>query len=243
MKRFTRQIVLWAAFALFPAAVQGQMVNDFTGSVGPSEYLNFVGAGSAVVSDRYLDGQRVYVGPYVGQFVQGGVASPSFSLICVDFENTATSQQVQASSLSTADTDPMWANTRLGSGSATSYRQLAYFGSLFDSWQGLGYGTDQRTVWTSLHSAIWGLATGDPIGGTSYALRDRIITNQLAAAQSFDADGWYVLSGEGTNAGQEMLMRTPASTVPEPSTYLLMATGLLFLAVFGRKRLKQVESA
>ncbi len=240
MKKLTAQIVLWSVFALFPAMAQGQWIDDYEGVLNGEEYLRFEGVGDAVVSDRGLtaSGQRVYVGPYRGSF--SGVTSPSFSILCVDFVHTAGSQQVAVSGIG-SDAGDILPTTRLNV--TGIYRSLAYYGSLFDSWDNLGYGTDRRTVWTALHSAIWTVATGSDIGGATYALRDRILADHSASAAAYSADGWYVLSGTNGYDRQEMLIRTPASTVPEPSTYLLMATGLLFLAVFGRKRLKNIESA
>ncbi|MDZ7778820.1 MAG: PEP-CTERM sorting domain-containing protein [Gemmatimonadota bacterium] len=238
MKRFARSIVLWAVFALFPVSVSAQ-ITDFTGTLGSEEYMNFV-SGSDVVSDRYLDGNRVYVGPYVGNFDRGdGLTTPNFSLLCVDFDNYAGSQRVNVTGLGSASDDSDLGATRLGgsAGSLTRYRQAAYLGSLFDSWEGLEYDAGQGQLWTAIHSAVWTVMTGREIGGSEYDLRDRILADHSEASGDFTADGWYVLSGEGDETAQEMLIRTPASTVPEPSTYLLMATGLLFLVAFGRKRM------
>ena len=239
MRKLAKQIVLWSAFALFPVTAQGQWIDDYEGVLNGEEYLEFQGVGDALVSDRGLtaSGQYVYVGPYRGNF--SGVTSPSFSILCVDFAHTAGSQQVAVSGIGSGAPDILPATRMDVTG---IYRALAYYGSLFDSWDALGYGTDRRTVWTALHSAIWTIATGTNVGGATYALRDRILLDHAGAATTYSADGWYVLSGTDGYDRQEMLIRTPASTVPEPSTYLLMATGLLFLAVFGRKRLENVES-
>jgi hypothetical protein len=163
----------------------------------------------------------------------------------VDFNHYAGSQTVNVTDIGLGQSDAGLGATRLGSsdGNLGRYRQAAYLASLFDSWESLGYGADQRTVWSGIHSAIWSLMTLDPIGGTSYALRDQIIDDHGADGLAFSGDGWYLLSPDGNYNGQEMLIRGPASTVPEPSTYLLMATGLLLLAAFGRKRMKQFGEA
>jgi len=63
-------------------------------------------------------------------------------------------------------------------------------------------------------------------------------------AAAFNTDGWYILSENDvtlghSDSGQEFLMRAdvPATVNPEPSTYLLLGTGLFFLVTVGRKRL------
>ncbi|MEX2465696.1 MAG: PEP-CTERM sorting domain-containing protein [Gemmatimonadota bacterium] len=241
MKRHAKQIVLWAAFLLLPVSVDAQ-ITDYTGSLGTTEYLNFVGAGGdAEVSSWSEDGSRYYVGPYVGEFQTGGVTSPRFSLICVDFDHYAGDQEVDVTGLGSGQTDAGLGATRLGdaSGSLSTYRQAAYLGSLMDSWA--DHGPDRPTVFSGLHAAIWTLMTGRDIGGSDYDYRDDFLALASLEAASFDTDGWYVLSAADGYDGQEMLIRTPASTVPEPSTYLLMATGLLFLVFFGRKRMRDLN--
>ncbi|MEX2472177.1 MAG: PEP-CTERM sorting domain-containing protein [Gemmatimonadota bacterium] len=238
MKRFTRQIVLWAAFALFPAAVQGQWIDDYQGVLNDGEtyFLDYQNPGYNVASSRTFNGQRVYVGPYEGAF-GGGVTAPSFSIICIDFDAYAGDQNVIVTSLADAMSDSDLGNTRLAgaAGSLTRYRQAAYYASLFDSWGALG--TDQQDVWTDIHAMIWnGMSDTFSDSGTVQTAFD------LNAALDYSADGWYVLTGTGDDPGQEMLVRTRTATVPEPSTYLLMATGLFFLAVLGRKRRDQVEA-
>jgi hypothetical protein len=242
MKRHAKLIVLWTAFLMFPMSVNAQ-ITDYMGPLGDSEYLNFLNAGERVASTWTENGSRVYVGPYVGAFGQG-VTDPQFSLICVDFENYAGDQQVNVTGLGSVGDDDGLGATRLGtaSGSLLKYRQAAYLGSLFDE----DWGTDRRSAWSAIHAAIWTIMTGDWVGGgeLDYAGRnDFIAASELAVADGYSADGWYLLSAANGYNGQEMLIRTPASTVPEPSTYLLMATGLLFLVFFGRKRMRELEQA
>lgn len=244
MKRFTSQIVLWAAFALFPVAVQGQWIDDYQGVLNDGEtyFLDYQNAGSNTASTRTFSSDefsgRVYVGPYEGRF--GGLTAPSFSIICIDFEAFAGDQNVVVTSLGDAGSDGDLGNTRLGTqaGSLNRYRQAAYYASLFDSWEDLG--TSRQSVWTDIHAMIWSGMSDSFVDSAPNSTPGLLA--HAGAAEDYSADGWYVLTGTGDNPGQEMLVRTRTATVPEPSTYLLMATGLFFLAVLGRKRRDQVEA-
>lgn len=235
MKRLFSSIVLWTVLVFVPAPAAAQ-ITDYEGVLGAQEYLNFLNAGQNVVSDWTTEsGQHVYVGPYVGAF-GAGVTNPSFSIICVDFYNTAGDQWVNVTSLGDASGDADMSLTRLGDsgGSFLKYRQAAYLASLFDDGTLYANTTERRSVWSGIHASIWSLMTGDNIGGG--------LDNGLLAGfpADFDSSEWYVLSGVD-GARQEMLIRGPASTVPEPSAYLLMATGLAFLFVFGRKRMGRLD--
>jgi hypothetical protein len=225
--RRTPLVVAGLTLALLPSATAAQLYDG--PPLDAQEYLQFVGAGDAVVATW----GGVYLGPYEGSFLTP--TTPTFSLYCVDYTHHATSQWVDVTQLSGgAD----FGSTRLGS--FETYRHTAYLSSLFDSWQTLG--DDKRTVWSGIHAAIWSLTNDQDLGsGETLAVRDLLLTDpfHLAGAASFETDGWYVLSPGtepyGGRDGQEFLIRAQ-STVPEPSTYLLMGTGLLLLAAFSRKR-------
>lgn len=240
MKRLATSIVFWSLIALLPVPATAQITN-YAGALGNQEYLDFVGGSGVVSTWTTPTGSRVYVGPYTGRFATGGVTSPQFSLICVDFEHYAGDQWVNVTNLGSGQSDGGLGATRLGSaaGSLSTYRQAAYLGSLFESWQ--SFGSDRRTVWSGIHAAIWTLMSGSNVPGGTYAARDNFLQLASLNGSSFEADGWHVLSpGQGYN-GQEMLIRT--NTVPEPSTYLLMGTGLILLFVFGRRRMKQLGTS
>jgi len=235
-------IILWSLLALLPVTVHAQVTN-YSGVVGASEYMDFV-SGSGVASEwRTSSGSRVQVGPYNGRFTTNGVTSAQFSLICVDYDHFAGDQWVNTTGLGTGQSDSGLGATRLGSstGNLLRYRQAAYLGSLFDSWQ--TFGSDQRSVFSAIHAAIWTLmgASDGYVGGSDYAFRDRFLSMAALDGSDYSADGWYVLSPAQGYNGQEMLIRT--NTVPEPSTYLLMGTGLLMLLLFGRKRMREVHQS
>lgn len=216
------------ALALFVSPAAAQLYEG--PPLDEHEYLQFVGAGDESGTEVATWG-GVYIGPYSGYFTTP--TTPAFSLYCVDYSHYAKSQWVDVTRL--AD-DASFASTRYGD--FATYQRTAYLSSLFNSWQDLG--TDRRTVWSGIHAAIWSITNGENLGwNETAAIRDALLwsDDHIAAAASFDTDGWYILSPDAYYGrdGQEFLIRAP-STVPEPSTYLLMGTGLLLLGVVGWKR-------
>lgn len=221
-------IALSAGFLAQPAVTAAQLAPV------PSdmEYLQWVGKGDAVVATW----GGVYLGPYLARFAQPTTAS--FSIYCVDYLHHAGSQTVNATSLASGQTDADMGNTRLGSGAGSyaTYQKAAYLSSLFASWS--DYGSDQRTVWSGLHAAIWEITTPTQTlalgSGSTATLRDSFITMADQNAGSF-GNGWYVLSGAAGYDGQEFLIQTGTS-VPEPGALLLIGSGLLMLLVVTWRR-------
>lgn len=240
MKRLLAAVAV--AVALQPIGASAQL---FAPTPNTVEYLNFV-AGSNVNGTM-----GVQVGPYVGSFLAGGPSGPAsaqFSLYCVDYTHYASDQWVRSSALSNASGSNLGA-TRLGAG-ATSYaryQQAAYLSSLFGSWNTLDLGTNQATVWSGIHAAIWQVTSGVTVGtGATATIREALLTGSYATeAASFSTEGWYVLSSNLSapygKDGQEFLVRTVA--VPEPAAPLLMASGLLLLVGVDRRRRKQALDA
>ena len=235
MKRFLLTVAV--AAALQPVDLSAQLFAPTPSSV---EYLNFVG-GSGVNGSM-----GVQVGPYVGEFLAGGPSGPAsaqFSLYCVDYTHYASDQWVRSTGLTDNSGSNLGA-TRLGTGgtSYARYQQAAYLSSLFESWSTLGFAATQATVWSGIHAAIWEVTSGVTVGtGTTATIRQALLSGTFASqAAAYSTEGWYVLSSNlaapyGSN-GQEFLVRTTA--VPEPSTPLLMASGLLALVGIGRRRRK-----
>jgi hypothetical protein len=244
--------VLGALVALQPAPGSAQV---FSGTPYAQEYQQFIG-GSGVGS---VGPYRSSFIPGAGS--PRVTATDQFSVYCVDYLHWASNSTglVNVAGLSSGDLS----TTRLQNAGLDRYRKSAYLASMFESWGSLeadletaysaanggavkDYG--KSGIWHGLHYAIWEIATGPAdLGGTD-------LTNGRAFAREyfvglandgipldFPEDEWYVVSrttapgstSDYDGTGQEFLMR--AVSVPEPSSLLLMFTGLFLLVVVRRK--------
>jgi hypothetical protein len=208
---------LAAGLVAQPADLSAQLF--YNGIPDAQEYLDFV-SGSGVNG-----GYGVQVGPYVGRFT-GDPGMPQFSIYCVDYTHYAKDQTVNTTALTQGSN---LGNTRLND--YGDYRKAAYLASLFD--------TAPTTSWGSIHAAIWYVTSGVAVGSSTG--RNYYLGLADTNAANFSTDGWYVLSptnplgGAHDGTGQEFLMRSVS--VPEPAAFLLLATGIFFLAAVSRRRL------
>ncbi len=213
-------LALGAVLVAQPSQASAQLL--YNGIPSSQEYLDFL-HGSGVGYGG------VQVGPYVAQFSSD--IGQQFSIYCVDYNHEAMDQLVNVTALASTGLT----NTRIGSASGDAvawdkYRTAAYLASLFDTAPATG------SSWGPIHRAIWAITSGQ--SQWDGYVTDILGSDWAAATASFNTDGWYVLSPVSQPGGQEFLMRT--ASVPEPATFILLATGLLLLAAFSRGRLQRM---
>jgi hypothetical protein len=168
--------------------------------------------------------EEIGLGTGGGGFIGSGTVGTLgiFEFLCTDKANS-----IALPATYRAWATPLWNNTdmsktRLGAGSLATYLANANLGSQI--FAGAASPTDD-----ALQDQIWANAFGAP-GSPSQAL---LLAN-------FNPEGWYVITetiavGKLRGGKQELLAFRP-NVVPEPGTYLLMATGLAGIALLTRRR-------
>ena len=140
--------------------------------------------------------------------------------------------------------------TRLGTGALAKYQKAAWLAATY-------FNVPGTAAWPAIQAAIWSFTT--PTFSIPSALStdvSTLVANANAAdLSSFDFSGWSVLTpvpyaGTLFRDRQEMLVQntllqitgTPGgpSVVPEPQTYVLLFSGLIFMVFFGRRRMREM---
>ncbi len=206
----------------------------------------------------------IYVGPYSGTLLAIGAdpTNAAISLYCVDFLHYALPGKVVTASVSNIG----GGNTglaRLGAGGLVAYKKAAFLSSLFQSYATIAQfsGLTQAQAWSGIHAAIWSFTSGGgPYGGDPFFGAFAAYANNNYVGYG-DYDQWSVLTTKSVannyrlQDSQEFLVQTqglprltevpevPPTVTPEPQTYILMLSGLIFLVLIGRRRLKEIGYA
>lgn len=248
-------VIIFSALMVFASPLAGQTYAPDLQNRSWFDYTFVAGSG--------VNGSWSYapeVGPSVGAVGHSvSPTGPLFSLYSVNF-GTFMQSGYQATALVSNLGEGNISGTRLSGVSGSTaygsaldrYKKSAYLASLYFANMG---------SWSAIQSAIWTIMT--PTFAYSSAAYDGT-TNWLLEAQnadlsSFDFSSWNVLTPYERNtiprSRTEMLVQTasqevvgtreildlPPTVTPEPETYLLLVSGLIFMVFFGRRRMKEME--
>ncbi len=199
-----------------------------------TEQIKFTSGGSTTWSGYS-------VGTYQAQ-VMSQPGSPTIDVYCVDYQHTVSVGQVWNATYSNVMGD--LSNTRAGvqfgeSTARTMYQQAAYLTTF--------YGSASTGETAAINSAIWNIFyTGAPdkVDGSGTSTSAYWLTQATSnyATSGLDYRTFAVITDVNfANGGAQELLTTVTAT-PEPSTYLMMASGLMGLAGFGYRRRRSQES-
>lgn len=198
----------------------------------------------------------VNVGPYKGDLRYFNDApSPLFADInntiiwCVDWSHVAPSTTTWDTYWGTAVAGTDFSKTRARTNPLDATNAAAKLRYEKAAWliEQYNAGVADYTA-VNVQGSIWKLMGGTP---NTVAFNSQFI-NLLGGGYSAPGAltrNWFVLSDDatsGSGSNQEFLYSTgtggTTSVVPEPSTYLLMATGLVALGLVSRRRRQQQQS-
>ena len=182
---------------------------------------------------------------------------PMFTLYSVDFANSIYSGLDVNAMVSNIGVGDM-SMTLLGTGSAASTYGTPLQRYQSAAWLASQYFSAGTSSWSSIQAAIWTIMTPTFLVASTYANPWlSTVTASGFVPTGIDFNRWNVLTAmDGTGqrliGRQEMLMQTPGlptttevspTVTPEPQTYVLLFSGLIFMVFFGRRRLKEMGYA
>lgn len=230
--------IILFGLALLVQPVQAQ---DYAPTLPDESFVTYTYTGP----EEWVVQWGVAVGPYTGTLLTP--TNANITLYCVDFYRRVKSGVITAQALSLGNADHFPFSQRWGASNVTmpvplvNFQKAAYLASMFHSYTGQ---PGQAEAWKAIHGAIWTLVSGAPSGVSGYPG----VAGYLAMADAGylgygNYDNWRLLKTEAVNGNkgltsQYFLVQSEVVT-PEPQTYLLLGSGLLFLVFVGRRRLKE----
>lgn len=206
--------------------------------------------GDAVVGSFRISGStgNYFAGPNTMRFA--GLGAQQGDIVCVDPLNAITNGLEYRADITLLTSPAALIGSRTRAGqllddavAIARYRDAVWLASQFTT-------ANRTTDWAFLQGAIWSVMSNGAVTGGTAAMTTGIDgwLAQLASARSAgfvgtDFSQWAIVTDvrvgdapaqPGMAGTQEFLVRT--NVVPEPSTYALMATGLLMVGALARRR-------
>ena len=204
---------LLAALALTAAAlpVAGQT----------PQQLKFTSPGSVIGS--YSGYGSYYVGPYQAT-VLSQPGTPTLDIYCVDFLHSISLGYVWTAGFRSLAGD--LTGTRGGNSAAVDYLKAAWLASQF--------AVSNPAEWKNIQATMWNLFAPTAPDPTAYGAHasNHWLQEATTNYQTVNPNYWYVVTDVASPGTQEFL----TYVTPEPSTYLLLATGLFFLGFMYLRR-------
>ena len=227
-------IILLGATMLLAQPLSGQKLVKPALADDSSITYTFLGT-----EDKFSGG----FGPYVGAL--GYAGTNPVNIYCVDlYQQTASGARITANVQNLSDPTGLVGPLNYGGSNLQADLQKA-------AWLTTKFWNPANAAdWKGIHYAIWSLTSGiGLVGADAYLVSAR---GWIDAAEANymgygDYSDWSLLTFEsgyfearpGWTVGAAQSMLVQSTVTPEPETYLLMATGLIFLAFFGRRRFKE----
>ncbi|HEV2708572.1 MAG TPA: PEP-CTERM sorting domain-containing protein [Edaphobacter sp.] len=177
----------------------------------------YVGQTVSMTVEPYASGENngsYYVGLTQANFSQNGSFLGSLEVFCDDFNH-----EISVPATYNVTVQAVAGNSTL--------EQEAYYGMLFGATPSGNTALD-----TDIQELIWNFSSPG-----QYALNSEMTTLQtqmLANYQTVDYSGSFYLNAG--NGGQSFMTAADPSSVPEPSTFALLGTGILGLAGAARRK-------
>lgn len=180
---------------------------------------------------------NVLASPYQGHFV-GDPTTPLIDFYCIDFEHYApalnTNYNVRVTNLGTGNVSL----TRHGAqtGALARYQQIAWLIGQRPTVDAAGWRAIQLAVWQVFSGSCADTRTNRACARNGDAWMNAEAANWRTAALANHASGnydnYHILTGVSPDGHRQEYMYV----TPEPETYALMGTGLLFLLFAWRRR-------
>lgn len=231
LMRLLRSALLTLAFAAVASPALAQQ-----------ETLKFTNSGSVTWNG-------VYVGPYQAQ-VTSAPGQPTIDIFCVDYAHEVSNGQTWNATFSNVMGD--LSDTRLGAvlpeaQARAMYQQAAWLTNLYQYADGQQTKVIQTAIWQIMTPSFAGSVTAS-IGGFSFTTENLVDIAQTNYDKTLSWGGhtldvdysrYAVVTDVNFKAGGTQEFLTTFTPTPEPSTWLLMATGLASVGLFARRRKQQ----